>query len=237
VTYSDLVASAPPGAAEFKAADLGRLPVEVLEAGVARMPPDERRLYERADPGAVERLVRSLFWDLVYHLRPERWDALSRAEPIHPAVLAELPAEGVRVLEVAAGSGRLTEYLAARARMLIAIEPVEPLRAILAERLPAVAVLDSRADDIPVPNGWADLTVSCASLGPEDAPFRELERCTRAGGTLALISPRQPEWFAAKGWRLLSFDPAGVEIPPHDPGLEAFFGPLDPPHLLLLRTV
>jgi SAM-dependent methyltransferase len=237
VTYSELVASAPPGAAEFTAADLGRLPAEILEAGVARMPAEERRLYDGGDPGSAERLVRFLFWDLVYHLRPQRWDELSRAEPIHPAVLAELPADGLRVLEVAAGSGRLTEYLAPRARMLIAIEPVEALRAILEERLPAVAVLDARADDIPVPNGWADLTVSCASLGPEDAPFTELERCTRAGGTLALISPREPEWFAARGWRLSSFDPATVEIPAHDPGLEAFFGPLDPPHQLVLRTV
>jgi SAM-dependent methyltransferase len=237
VAYSDLVASAPPGAGEFSPADLGRLPDQVLLAGVARMPVGERRLYEAGDREAAQRFVRSLFWELVYHLRPERWDALSRAEPIHPGVLAELPADGVRVLEVAAGSGRLTEYLAARARMLIAIEPVEPLRAILEERLPAIAVLDARADDIPVPNGWADLTVSCAALGPEDAPFTELERCTRAGGTLALISPREPEWFSARGWRLFSFDTAAVEIPAHDPGLEAFFGPLDPPHELLLRTV
>lgn len=237
MTYSELVASAPPGAGEFGPADLGRLPEPVLAAAVARMPRDERRLYEEGDAAAAERLVRALFWDLVYHFRPQLWDRLSQAEPIHPELLAALPADGARVLEVGAGSGRLTVNLAGRARTLIAVEPVAALREILEARLPEVAVLDAYADDVPVAGGWADLTVSCAALGPEEAPFRDLERCTRAGGTLALISPRQPEWFASHGWRHLAFDAARVELPPRDPALEAFFGPPDPPHHLLLRTV
>jgi hypothetical protein len=237
VTYSELVENAPPGAREFGPGDLARLPAGLLEARLAALPADERTLYQAGDPEAAARLVRALFWDLVYELRPRLWDELSRAEPIHPALLQELPADGVRVLEIAAGSGRLTENLAGRARMLIAIEPVAALRQILEERLPTIAVLDAVAADVPVPRGWADLTVSCASLGPEDAPFTELDRCTRAGGTLALISPRRPEWFESHGWRRLTFDVNEVEIPAHDPSLEAFFGPLDPPHELLLRTV
>jgi len=40
----------------------------------------------------------------------------------------------------------------------------------------------------------------------------------------------------ANGWRRLRFDPAEVAIAPHDPALEAFFGPLDPPHELLLKA-
>jgi SAM-dependent methyltransferase len=237
VTYSELVAAAPPGAGEFTTADLGRLPARVVDSRLALAPEEERRLFRAGDAGAAGRLLRALFWDLVYHLRPERWDELSRAEPIHPALLLALPADGVRVLEIGAGSGRLTADLAARARMLIAVEPVAALREILVSRLPAIAVLDAEAEDVPVPNRWADLTVSCAALGPEDHPFTELERCTRAGGTLALISPREPGWFAGHGWRRLTFDVAEVEIPAHDAGLEAFFGPLDPPHELLLRTV
>jgi SAM-dependent methyltransferase len=237
VTYSELVSKAPPGAGEFSPADLTTLPAAVLAAGVRRMPSDERRLYQAGDREATARFVRALFWELVYHLRPNLWDELSQAEPIHPEVLAALPADGVRVLEVAAGSGRLTVHLAQRARSLIAAEPVAPLREILEARLPDIAVLDAHIEDVPVASGWADLTVACAGLGPEDAPFGDLERCTRAGGMLALISPREPDWFAAHGWRHLSFDPAEVEIPPHDPALEAFFGPLDPPHHLLTRAV
>ena len=237
MTYSELVASAPPGSAEFNAADLGRLPPGLVRSRLELMPADERGLYEAGDPAAARRLVRALGWELVYWLRPETWDALSRAEPIHPGILEALPADGARVLEVGAGSGRLTAALAGRARMLIAIEPVAPLREMLAERVPTVAVLDAVAEDIPVPDRWADLTVSCATLGPEESPFAELRRCTRDGGTLALVSPRRPDWFEAHGWRRLTFDPAQVAIPEHDPALERFFGPIDPPHELLLMVV
>jgi SAM-dependent methyltransferase len=236
VTYSESVAAAPPGAAEFGRADLERLPADVLERLLERVPEDEWRLLEAGDDPAARRVVRALFWDLVYHLRPERWDELSRAEPVHPGVLEALPADGARVLEIAAGSGRLTVELAPRARSLIAIEPAGPLREILRGRLPGIAVLDATAEELPVAGGWADLTVSCASLGPDPRALRELERCTRPGGTLALVSPMDPGWFEAHGWRRLSFDPREVPIPPHDPSLEAFFGPLNPPHELLLKA-
>ena len=236
VTYSESVLTAPPGAGEFGRADLERLSAPVRERLLEVVPAAERRLLDAGDEGAAERVVRALFWGLVYHLRPERWDELSRAEPIHPAVLAALPADGARVLEIAAGSGRLTVELAARAREVIAIEPAGPLREILRARLPAIAILDAMADDLPVGDGWADLTVSCASLGPDPRALSELERCTRQGGTLALVSPEDPGWFEARGWRRLSFDPGEVAVPPHDPRLEAFFGPLDPPHELLLKA-
>jgi ubiquinone/menaquinone biosynthesis C-methylase UbiE len=141
------------------------------------------------------------------------------------------------VLEVAAGTGRLTMHLAARARSLIAVEPAGPLREILQRRLPEVAVLDGVATDLPVAGGWADLTVSCASLGPDPAMLQEAERCTRRGGTHALVSPREPEWFESRGYRYLRFNPLEVQIPAHDPELEEFFGPLNPPHELLLKAL
>ena len=237
MTYSQLVESAPPGAASFAGSDLRRLPPRVLEELLAAAPADDRQLFEKADPGAVRRLIRAGFWTLIYHLQPERWDELSRAEPVHPGVIAALPADGARVLEVAAGTGRLTAHLAARAKSLIAVEPVAALREILQRRLPGIAVLDGVAADLPVAKGWADLTVSCASLGPDSAAVREAERCTRRGGTHALISPREPEWFEKRGYRYLRFDPAEVRIPAHDPELEAFFGPLNPPHELLLKAL
>ena len=237
MTYSELVQSAPPGAAGFVGDDLRRLPPKVFEALVAGAPEDDRRLVVQGDTEATRRLVRASFWTLVYHLLPERWDALSRIEPIHPGVIAALPADRARVLEVAAGTGRLTVHLAARARIVIAVEPVAPLREILQRRLPEVAVLDGMAADLPVAKGWADLTVSCASLGPDPVALREAERCTRRGGTHALISPTEPGWFEKRGYRYLRFNPEEVRIPPHAPELEEFFGPLNPPHELLLKAI
>ena len=200
------------------------------------MPADEWKLLEEGDPKATRRVLRASFWTLVYNLLPDRWDALSRVEPIHPGVLEALPADGARVLEVGAGSGRLTVSLAPRARSLIAVEPVAPLRAILQERVPGIAILGAVAQDLPVADRWADLTVACAIPGPDAASVWEMERCTSRGGRVALISPEHPEWFEANGWQRLRFDPAEVAIPRHDPALEAFFGPLDPPHELLLKA-
>jgi SAM-dependent methyltransferase len=236
MTYSESVAAAPPGASSFGRADLDRLPPGARSALLAELPEDERKLFQAGDQGAIERVLRASFWTLVYHLLPARWDELSRTEPIHPALLEALPDDGGRVLEVGAGTGRLTNHLASRARSLIAVEPVEALRAILQARFPGIAVIDAVAQELPVADGWADLTVACASIGPDPACVREMERCTRPGGTVALISPEHPEWFESHGWRRLSFEPADVVIPPHDPELEAFFGPLDPPHELLLMT-
>jgi SAM-dependent methyltransferase len=236
VTYSESVAGAPPGAATFSRGDLERLPAGVRAAFLAEVPAEDRRLLEEGDPAGTERVLRACFWTLVYNLLPERWDELSQAEPIHPGVLEALPADGARVLEIGAGSGRLTVNLAGRARSLIAAEPVAALRAILQARVPGVALLDAVAQDLPVADRWADLTVACASLGPDPAWIREMERCTSRGGMMALISPEHPEWFESHGWRRLRFDPTGVVIPPHDSALEAFFGPLDPPHELLLKV-
>ena len=236
MTYSEAVASAPPGAATFNGEDLERLPRDTLDRFLGEVPTEELALFRDGDAAAIRRVLRAAFWTLVYHLLPERWDELSRAEPIHPGVLAALPADGARILEVGAGSGRLTVNLARRARTLIAVEPSAPLREILLVRVPGLAVLDAVAQELPVVDGWADLTASCASLGPDPVCLRELERCTRPGGTIALVSPENPDWFEAHGWRRLSFEAAEVVIPHHDPRLEEFFGPLEPPHELLLRT-
>jgi SAM-dependent methyltransferase len=173
---------------------------------------------------------------MVYELEPELWDAVSRAEPIHPAILAKLEIEGRRVLEVAAGSGRLTVYLCPRAAELVCVEPSSGLRRILATRCRSANIRAGFVHALPIVDGWAELTVSCAGLRPDPGAVSELERATAPGGVLVLISPERPDWFQERGWERLTFDPSDVVINAHDPELEAIFGPLDPPHELLWRN-
>ena len=58
---------------------------------------------------------------------------------------------------------------------------------------------------------------------------------TVKGGLVVLISPEHPEWFEAEGWRRVV---APIDAPPEHPAwLDEFFGPLDPPHELVMTAV
>jgi methyltransferase family protein len=143
VDFDEAVEKAPPGWRHFTEDDIARLPAEVRRHELARVP-----------RGAVgERLVRGLFWTLVYHLEPERWDELSRFEPIHPSLIAELPRAVDTAVDVGAGSGRLTAHLVSRSRNTVAIEPSAGLRALLTKRLPAVDAMPGWAEELPLRNG------------------------------------------------------------------------------------
>ncbi len=105
------VAAALPAARGERLLRLSQRPLAAEEAGAAAC-----------------RVVRGLFWPLVYELAPERWTALARAERVHADLIAALPVAGLRVLDVAAGSGRLTLPVASRARWTAATEPAPALR-------------------------------------------------------------------------------------------------------------
>lgn len=220
--YEQAVATAPPGWRHFSMADVERLPAEVQRRELARIP--------RGEPS--ERIVRALFWTFVYHLEPERWDDLARCEPIHPAVLEALPRNMGTGLDVGAGSGRLTAHLVERCERVIAVEPSEGLRALLAERVPLVRAEYGWSDELPLDDASCDLVAACGAVGPDPATVSELLRVTRLGGWVALVSPEQPEWFEDHGWRRITAPP--IPPLPHPPWIDEFFGPPDPPHELLL---
>jgi SAM-dependent methyltransferase len=231
VDYFQAASTAPPGWQRYSLEDVARLPTQYLAA----IPAGEREAAARGNGEAADRLRRALFWPMVYELEPELWDAVSQAEPIHPGVLAKLEIEGRRVLEVAAGSGRLTAYLCPRAAELVCVEPSSGLQRILAGRCTSAEIRSGFFHALPIVDGWAQLTVSCASFPADPDAVKELERATAPRAVLALISPESPDWFEARGWERLSFDPREVVITSHDPELEAIFGPLEPPHELLWR--
>ena len=222
VDYEQAVATAPPGWRHFAIDDLARLPDDVRERELARIPPGEPE----------DNVVRALFWTFVYHLEPERWDELSRHEPIHPAILERLPRDVGTGLDVGAGSGRLTAHLVERCRQVIAVEPSAGLRSLLARRLPAVKVEHGWADALPVADASCDLVSACGALGPDPAALAELHRVASPGGWIALVSPEEPEWFEAQGW--LRFTAPPISPPPHPSWIDDFFGQPGPPHELVM---
>jgi ubiquinone/menaquinone biosynthesis C-methylase UbiE len=129
----------------------------------------------------------------------ESYDRLRPSAP--PAALDWIVPPSARVVvDVAAGTGLLTRLLADRVPTVVAVEPDPKMREVLAERSPAVEVLDGTGESIPLPDASADgLFVSSAWhwLDPERA-LPEIARVLRDGGRLGVLSTgrdRNIEWI------------------------------------------
>ena len=176
----------------------------------------ERFLADGAwEDGGGGELPTGVRWQLLYRLEPRLYDRLARAERLHPAILDWLPARVERIVEVGAGSGRLTVELAGRCRSLLAVEPAAGLRRLLRRRLEghggaAVAVRSGFVDAIPAPSGSAELVVTASAFTPErahggDAGLAELERVTAPGGLVVIVWPNHLDWLRDRGYRYVSF--------------------------------
>jgi SAM-dependent methyltransferase len=96
---------------------------------------------------------------------------------------------GSRVLDLAAGTGKLTRRLVARGPDVVAVEPGDEMRAVLVREMPGTEALDGRAEEIPLPDGSVDaVTVGQAFhwFEPEQA-FAEMHRVLSPGGGFALL--------------------------------------------------
>jgi SAM-dependent methyltransferase len=123
-------------------------------------------------------------------------DAYERGRPEYPpAVVGALAAElgigpGEVVLDLAAGTGKLSRALVAGGHAVVAVEPLAELRTLLSERIGAGV-----AEAIPL----ADASVAAVTVADAfhwfDQPraLAEIRRVLRPGGGLAVIS-MAPDW-------------------------------------------
>jgi SAM-dependent methyltransferase len=148
----------------------------------------------------------------------------------------DLPADTV-VLDLAAGTGKLTRQLVSRVESVIAVEPLDGMRAVLERVVPEAEAFSGTADAIPL----ADDAVDAVFVGEAfhwfatAATLAELARVLRPGGTLAILfnqadgdfEPPLPEAF----WE--AYRAAAIEKPPEQTvrtGLwkTPFPGPFEP---------
>ena len=93
------------------------------------------------------------------------------------------------MLDLAAGTGKLTRQLVPVGAELIAVEPVPGMRRKLAEILPGVRTLEGTAEELPLEGGSVD-AVFCAQAFhwfEADRALDEIHRVLRPHGGLALI--------------------------------------------------
>ena len=192
---------------------------------------DEARRFA-PDPDCDPQADETLAWELLYRLEPELYERMASAERLHPGVVGWLPRGADRIVEVGAGSGRLTLELIDRGREVVAIEPAAGLREILERKL-AKANHGYRArvthgffDDLPVGSGCADLVVACSVLTPAaghggDAGLAEMERVCRPGGCVVIVWPNNISWLNARNYQYQSFaGPMSVDFASHREAVE-----------------
>lgn len=117
--------------------------------------------------------------------------AYDRGRPEYPgeAVSWMLGDAGSEVVDVGAGTGKLSRAVLATGRTVLAVDPDVAMLAELAERQPDVRTLVGTAERLPLPDASADAFVFGQAWHWVDpaAASREAGRALRPGGVLGLI--------------------------------------------------
>jgi SAM-dependent methyltransferase len=129
--------------------------------------------------------------------RKRAWEAVAIAEAYERG-RPEYPAEAIRwlagppsgrVLELGAGTGKLTRGLVALGHDVTAVEPAGEMRALLDAEVPAATVLAGSAEALPLGDGSVDTVVAAQAFHwfEHDLALREIARVLRPGGRLGLV--------------------------------------------------
>lgn len=117
--------------------------------------------------------------------------AYERGRPPYPSAALDwlLPGGRPRVLDLGAGTGKLTRQIRDRGLPVTAIEPSAGMRAELARVLPDVPALAGTAESIPLPDAAADVVLCAQAWHWVDVnrAVPEIARVLSPGGRLGLI--------------------------------------------------
>lgn len=100
---------------------------------------------------------------------------------------------GRTVVDVAAGTGKLTRELTASGATVMAVEPVAGMRAVLEQFVPGVRALEGTAEALPLSDESVDAIVVAQAFHWFDTPaaLAEFHRVLRPAGRFALIWNRR----------------------------------------------
>lgn len=156
--------------------------------------------------------------------------AYERGRPSYPpeAINWLLPSGARDVLDLGAGTGKLTTRLAERGLDVVAVDPIPEMLEVLSGALPDIPALLGTAEDIPLPDDSVDAVLVAQAwhwFDPERA-VKEVARVLRPGGRLGLVWNTRDErmgWVKDLGQIIgQEHDPFSSEVRLPDPlgGLE-----------------
>jgi SAM-dependent methyltransferase len=121
-----------------------------------------------------------------------------------------LPVRVATAVDLGAGTGALARLLVGRADEVVAVEPDDRMRAVLAEGVPGVRAVAGTGESMPLPDASAQAVIASSSWHWMDTvpALREVGRVLVPGGTLAVLwSGVDPESaLIAQAQALLSGD-------------------------------
>jgi SAM-dependent methyltransferase len=128
-----------------------------------------------------------------------------RGRPGYPAAAIDLLADhlglwpGSRIVDLAAGTGKLTRALVGRGWKLIAVEPVPGMRDQLCKAVPGVEVTEGTAEHLPFGDQSIDAVLVAQAFHWFDveAAAAEIARVLVPGGGLGVI---RNAWDRSVGW-------------------------------------
>lgn len=117
--------------------------------------------------------------------------AYERGRPSYPPEAIDwlLPRGARQVLDLGAGTGKLTTRLVERGLDVVAVDPIPDMLEVLRTSLPETSALLGTAEDIPLPDNSVDAVLVAQAwhwVDPERA-VPEVARVLRPGGRLGLV--------------------------------------------------
>ncbi len=143
------------------------------------------------------------------------------------------------VVDLAAGTGKVTRALVRVAGTVIAVEPSDAMRAVLRDVVPDAKAMQGTAEAMPLPAGSADAVVVGEAFHwfDADAAGREIWRVLRPGGGLALLWNRDRPDDPPPAWQerireltdphLRAFGPHPAHGGPHPSQGAGWLAPLE----------
>jgi SAM-dependent methyltransferase len=122
-------------------------------------------------------------------------EVYERARPSYPVEAVDWMVErtglgpGTTIVDVGAGTGKLTRLLLGTGARVIAVEPLPEMRARLVDVVSGVAAVDGTAEELPLSDGSADVVAVAQAFHwfNHERALPEIHRVLRPGGRLVLF--------------------------------------------------